>query len=281
MKLLRVGESGKETPAILDNENKIRDLSKIIDDFDPENLNFESLDKIKKLDIKSLDQLDYNQRIGSCVTNPANFLAIGLNYKAHAEETNSDAPKEPIVFNKSPHSLIGPNDKVIIPKLSNSLDHEVEIAIIIGRKAKYVNEKEAQNYIFGYCICNDISEREWQKNRGGQWVKGKSGDTFGPLGPYLVTKDEIKNPLDLNLSLDLNGNRRQTGNTSLMIFNFNFLVAHITQFITLMPGDIITTGTPAGVGMGMKPPKYLKDGDAMILKVDNLGDQKLKVIKEK
>ena len=281
MKLLRVGESGKETPAILDNENKIRDLSKIIDDFDPENLNFESLDKIKKLDIKSLDQLDYNQRIGSCVTNPANFLAIGLNYKAHAEETNSDAPKEPIVFNKSPHSLIGPNDKVIIPKLSNSLDHEVEIAIIIGRKAKYVNEKEAQNYIFGYCICNDISEREWQKNRGGQWVKGKSGDTFGPLGPYLVTKDEIKNPLDLNLSLDLNGNRRQTGNTSLMIFNFNFLIAHITQFITLMPGDIITTGTPAGVGMGMKPPEYLKDGDEMILKVDNLGEQKLKVIKEK
>ena len=281
MKLLRVGESGKETPAILDNENKIRDLSKIIDDFDPENLNFESLDKIKKLDIKSLDQLDYNQRIGSCVTNPANFLAIGLNYKAHAEETNSDAPKEPIVFNKSPHSLIGPNDKVIIPKLSNSLDHEVEIAIIIGRKAKYVNEEEAQNYIFGYCICNDISEREWQKNRGGQWVKGKSGDTFGPLGPYLVTKDEIKNPFDLNLSLDLNGNRRQTGNTSLMIFNFNFLIAHITQFITLMPGDIITTGTPAGVGMGMKPPEYLKDGDEMILKVDNLGEQKLKVIKEK
>ena len=281
MKLLRVGESGKETPAILDNENKIRDLSKIIEDFDPENLNFESLDKIKKLDIKSLDQLDYNQRIGSCVTNPANFLAIGLNYKAHAEETNSDAPKEPIVFNKSPHSLIGPNDKVIIPKLSNSLDHEVEIAIIIGRKAKYVNEKEAQNYIFGYCICNDISEREWQKNRGGQWVKGKSGDTFGPLGPYLVTKDEIKNPFDLNLSLDLNGNRRQTGNTSLMIFNFNFLIAHITQFITLMPGDIITTGTPAGVGMGMKPPEYLKDGDEMILKVDNLGEQKLKVIKEK
>ena len=281
MKLLRVGESGKETPAILDNENKIRDLSNIIDDFDPENLNFESLDKIKKLDIKSLDQLDYNQRIGSCVTNPANFLAIGLNYKAHAEETNSDAPKEPIVFNKSPHSLIGPNDKVIIPKLSNSLDHEVEIAIIIGRKAKYVNEKEAQNYIFGYSICNDISEREWQKNRGGQWVKGKSGDTFGPLGPYLVTKDEIKNPFDLNLSLDLNGNRRQTGNTSLMIFNFNFLIAHITQFITLMPGDIITTGTPAGVGMGMKPPEYLKDGDEMILKVDNLGEQKLKVIKEK
>ena len=280
MKLLRVGEPGKEIPAIIDNENKIRDLSKIIQDFDPNNLNVENLDRIKKTDINSLAKLDHNQRIGSCLTKPANFLAIGLNYKAHAEETNSDAPKEPIVFNKSPHSLIGPNDKVIIPKFSNSLDHEVEIAIIMGSKAKYVKEEEAQNFIFGYCICNDISEREWQKKRGGQWVKGKSGDTFGPLGPYLVTKDEIKNPSDLNLHLNLNGTRRQTGNTSLMIFNFNFLVSHISQFITLMPGDIITTGTPAGVGMGMNPPEYLKNGDEMILKVDNLGEQKLRVIKE-
>ena len=280
MKFLRVGEFGKETPAVLDNENKIRDLSKIIQDFNPKNLNFEILDKIKKTELESLPQLDNNQRIGACVTKPSNFLAIGLNYKAHAEETNSDAPKEPIVFNKSPNCLIGPNDDVIIPKSSNSLDHEVEIAIIIGRKAKYVKEEDAQNFIFGYCICNDISERDWQKKRGGQWVKGKSGDTFGPLGPYLVTKDEIDNPYNLNLSLDLNGKRRQTGNTSLMIFNFNFLISHISQFITLMPGDIITTGTPAGVGMGMSPPDYLKDGDQMILKVDNLGEQKLRVIKE-
>ena len=280
MKFLRVGEFGKETPAVLDNENKIRDLSKIIQDFNPQNLNFEILNKIKKTELKSLPQLDNNQRIGACVTKPSNFLAIGLNYKAHAEETNSDAPKEPIVFNKSPNCLIGPNDEVIIPKSSNSLDHEVEIAIIIGRKAKYVKEEDAQNFIFGYCICNDISEREWQKKRGGQWVKGKSGDTFGPLGPYLVTKDEIDNPYNLNLSLDLNGKRRQTGNTSLMIFNFNFLISHVTQFITLMPGDIITTGTPAGVGMGMSPPNYLKSGDVMILKVDNLGEQRLKVVKE-
>ena len=280
MKFLRVGEFGKEIPAVLDDENKIRDLSNIIKDLSPENLNFEILDKIKKTELKSLPQLDNNQRIGACVTKPSNFLAIGLNYKAHAEETNSDAPKEPIVFNKSPNCLIGPNDDVIIPKSSNSLDHEVEIAIIIGRKAKYVKEKDAQNFIFGYCICNDISEREWQKKRGGQWVKGKSGDTFGPLGPYLVTKDEIDNPYNLNLSLDLNGKRRQTGNTSLMIFNFNFLISHITQFITLMPGDIITTGTPAGVGMGMSPPNYLKSGDVMILKVDNLGEQRLKVVKE-
>ena len=280
MKFLRVGEFGKETPAVLDNENKIRDLSKIIQDFNPQNLNFEILNKIKKTELKSLPQLDNNQRIGACVTKPSNFLAIGLNYKAHAEETNSDAPKEPIVFNKSPNCLIGPNDEVIIPKSSNSLDHEVEIAIIIGRKAKYVKEEDAQNFIFGYCICNDISEREWQKKRGGQWVKGKSGDTFGPLGPYLVTKDEIDNPYNLNLSLDLNGKRRQTGNTSLMIFNFNFLISHVTQFITLMPGDIITTGTPAGVGMGMNPPNYLKSGDVMILKVDSLGEQRLKVVKE-
>ena len=281
MKLLRVGELGEEIPAIIDSENRIRDLSQAIEDFNPDFLNFETLEKIKKIDPKSLNLVEKNRRIGSCITKPANFFAIGLNYKAHAEETNSDAPKEPIVFNKSPNCIIGPNDNVIIPKLSNCLDHEVEIAIVIGRKACNVKEKEAQNFILGYCICNDISEREWQKKRGGQWVKGKSGDTFGPLGPYLVTSEEINNPFDLNLSLDLNGKRRQTGNTSLMIFNFNYLISHLSQFITLMPGDIITTGTPAGVGMGMSPPNYLKDGDEMILNVDCLGQQKLKVIKEK
>ena len=281
MKFLRVGERGNEIPAILDDKNNIRNLSNIFKDLTPENLNFENLDKIKNFDINSLPLLDQNQRIGSCVIKPANFFAIGLNYKAHAAETNSNTPKEPIVFNKSPNCIVGPNDDIVIPKFSKSLDHEVEIAIVIGKKAKYVKEEEAQDYIIGYCICNDISEREWQKDRGGQWVKGKSGDTFGPLGPYLVTKDEIRDPLNLNLTLDLNGKRRQTGNTSLMIFNFNFLISHISQFITLMPGDVITTGTPAGVGMGMTPPDYLKDGDEMILKVDNLGEQKLKVVKEK
>ena len=281
MKFLRVGERGNEIPAILDDKNNIRNLSNFFKDLTPENLNFENLDKIKNLDIKSLPLLDQNQRIGSCVFKPANFFAIGLNYKAHAAETNSNTPKEPIVFNKSPNCIVGPNDDIVIPKFSKSLDHEVEIAIVIGKKAKYVKEEEAQDYIIGYCICNDISEREWQKDRGGQWVKGKSGDTFGPLGPYLVTKDEISDPFNLNLTLDLNGKRRQTGNTSLMIFNFNFLISHISQFITLMPGDVITTGTPAGVGIGMTPPDYLKDGDEMILKVDNLGEQKLKVVKEK
>ena len=281
MKFLRVGERGKEIPAILDDKNNIRNLSNIFKDLTPENLNFENFDKIKNFDINSLPLLDQNQRIGSCVFKPANFFAIGLNYKAHAAETNSNTPKEPIVFNKSPNCIVGPNDDIVIPKFSKSLDHEVEIAIVIGKKAKYVKEEKAQDYIIGYCICNDISEREWQKDRGGQLVKGKSGDTFGPLGPYLVTKDEINDPSNLNLTLDLNGKRRQTGNTSLMIFNFNFLISHISQFITLMPGDVITTGTPAGVGMGMTPPNYLKDGDEMILKVDNLGEQKLKLVKEK
>ena len=281
MKLLRVGNFGEEIPAIIDKENKIRDLSKVVNDFNPESLNFEILDKIKKVDLNSLEIVESNKRIGSCVTKPANFFAIGLNYKAHADETNSDTPKEPIVFNKSPNCIVGPNDNIIIPKYSSSLDHEVEIAMVIGKKARYVKEADAQNFVLGYCICNDLSEREWQKHRGGQWVKGKSGDTFGPLGPYLVTKDEIKDLFNLNLYLDLNQKRRQTGNTSLMIFNFNFLIAHLSQFITLMPGDIITTGTPAGVGMGMSPPDYLKDGDEMILEVDSLGKQKLKVIKEK
>lgn len=281
MKLLRVGELGNEIPAILDDENQIRDLSKIVQDFNPENLTFETLEKIKETDLNSLELIDTSKRIGSCVTKPTNFFAIGLNYKAHAEETNSDAPKEPIVFNKSPNCIVGPNDDVVIPKFSNSLDHEVEIAIVIGGKARYVHEEEAQKFVLGYCICNDISERDWQKNRGGQWVKGKSGDTFGPLGPYLVTKDEIEDPFNLNLFLNLNGKRRQTGNTSLMIFNFNYLISHISQFITLMPGDIITTGTPAGVGMGMSPPDYLKEGDEMKLNVDVLGEQRLKVVKEK
>jgi 2,4-diketo-3-deoxy-L-fuconate hydrolase len=281
MKLLRVGNFGEEIPAIIDKENKIRDLSKVVNDFNPESLNFEILDKIKKVDLNSLEIVESNKRIGSCVTKPANFFAIGLNYKAHADETNSDTPKEPIVFNKSPNCIVGPNDNIIIPKYSSSLDHEVEIAMVIGKKARYIKEAEAQNFVLGYCICNDLSEREWQKHRGGQWVKGKSGDTFGPLGPYLVPKDEIKDLFNLNLYLDLNQKRRQTGNTSLMIFNFNFLIAHLSQFITLMPGDIITTGTPAGVGMGMSPPDYLKDGDEMILEVDSLGKQKLKVIKEK
>jgi 2-keto-4-pentenoate hydratase/2-oxohepta-3-ene-1,7-dioic acid hydratase in catechol pathway len=281
MKLLRVGEKNKEIPAILDKENNIRNLSNYIDDLNPNTLNQNVLNKINDLDLTTLPKIDSNIRIGPCINKPGNFFAIGLNYKEHAEETGAKTPDFPIVFNKSVHSIIGPNDDVIIPKNSNKLDHEVEIALVIGKKAKRVSEKDAQEYIFGYCICNDISEREWQKEKGGQWVKGKSGDTFGPLGPYLVTKDEIKNLSNLNLTLDLNGKRRQTGNTSLMIFNFNFLVSHLSSFMTLMPGDIITTGTPPGVGLGMNPPQFLQENDEMILKIDILGKQKSKIIKEK
>ena len=281
MKLLRVGEKNKEIPAILDKENNIRNLSNYIDDLNPNTLNQNVLNKINDLDLTTLPKIDSNIRIGPCINKPGNFFAIGLNYKEHAEETGAKTPDFPIVFNKSVHSIIGPNDDVIIPKNSNKLDHEVEIALVIGKKAKRVLEKDAQEYIFGYCICNDISEREWQKEKGGQWVKGKSGDTFGPLGPYLVTKDEIKNLSNLNLMLDLNGKRRQTGNTSLMIFNFNFLVCHLSSFMTLMPGDIITTGTPPGVGLGMNPPQFLQENDEMILKIDVLGEQKSKIVKEK
>ena len=280
MKLLRVGEFKNEIPAILDENDKIRNISSYLNDLNPQSLNFDTLDKIKKIDLETLPEIDSSIRIGSCISNPGNFFAIGLNYKAHAEETGAKPPDFPVVFNKSVHSIVGPNDNVIIPQNSKKLDHEVEIAMVIGKKAKRVLEKDAQDYIFGYCICNDVSEREWQKNKGGQWVKGKSGDTFGPLGPYLVTKDEFDDLNNINLSLDVNGNRHQTGNTSLMIFNFNFLIAHLSSYITLMPGDIITTGTPPGVGLGMNPPKFLKNGDEMLLKVDNLGQQRTKVISE-
>jgi len=281
MKLLRVGEVDQEIPAILDSDNKLRSLSSYIDDFNSRSLNFDIIEKIKNINLKALPEISSDIRIGSCVSRPGNFFAIGLNYKEHAEETGAKAPEYPVVFNKSVHSIVGPNDNIVIPKNSKKLDHEVEIAMVIGKKAKRVNENEAQDYVFGYCICNDVSERDWQKDKGGQWVKGKSGDTFGPLGPYLVTKDEIEDLNNLNLSLDVNGNRHQTGNTSLMIFNFNYLIAHLSSFITLMPGDIITTGTPPGVGLGMNPPKFLKDGDELILKVDCLGEQNSKVVSEK
>tara|TARA_B110000467_G_scaffold126587_1_gene119418 strand:- start:252 stop:1079 length:828 start_codon:yes stop_codon:yes gene_type:complete len=275
-----VGDVGKEIPAAIDKKGKFRNLSPHIKDLNPATINFETLDILKKIDLENLEEIDQNSRIGSCVTKPGNFFAIGLNYTEHARETGAEPPKDPVLFNKSVHCIVGPNDNVVIPKSSKKLDHEVEIAFVIGKKAKRVKEKDAQDYIFGYCICNDISERDWQKNMGGQWVKGKSGDTFGPLGPYLVTKEEIKNLENINLSLDVNGNRHQTGNTNQMIFDFNFLVAHISSFITLMPGDIVTTGTPPGVGLGMNPPVFLKDGDNMELSVDNLGTQTIKVVAE-
>ena len=280
MKLLRVGEFGKEKPAALDNDGKIRDLSQHITALNHSTLNFETLEKLQKLDLNTLPEVLSSTRIGSCIARPGKFLAIGLNYSDHAAETNAEIPKEPILFNKASNCMVGPNDNVILPKLSKKLDWEVEIAFVVGKDTKYISEKDAPNYILGYCMVNDISEREWQTERGGLWDKGKSGDTFGPLGPYLVTSDEIKDIQNLNLSLDVNGKRHQTGNTNQMIFNFNFLIAHITSFITLMPGDIVTTGTPPGVGLGMTPPVFLKDGDKMELSVDNLGTQTTKLIDE-
>jgi 2-keto-4-pentenoate hydratase/2-oxohepta-3-ene-1,7-dioic acid hydratase in catechol pathway len=280
MKLLRVGTKGKEKPAALDKNGKIRDISSHIEDLNSETLNFETIKKLENVNLQDLPEISNSERIGACIDKPGNFFAIGLNYIEHAKETGAEPPVNPVLFNKSVHSIVGPNDNVIIPNGAEKLDHEVEIAFVIGKKAKRILEKDAQDYIFGYCICNDISERDWQKNKGGQWVKGKSGDTFGPLGPYLVTKNEIKDLGNLNLFLNVNGQRHQTGNTNQMIFNFNFLVSHISSFITLMPGDIITTGTPPGVGLGMTPPVFLKKGDEMNLKVDSLGEQNSKVVTE-
>ena len=271
MKLLRVGQHNKERVAALDSNNIIRDLSSHIQDLNPSTLNESTLTKLPQINLSELKQIDANTRIGSCISNPVDFLAIGLNYKAHAEGTNSKLPTEPILFNKSSGCIQGPNDPILKPAAANKMDYEVEVAIVISKKGKNISENKAQDHVFGYCIVNDVSERSWQKERGGQWIKGKS--IAGPCGPYLVTKDEIKDINNLNLSLDVNGERRQNGNTKRMIFNFNFLISHISQFMTLYPGTIITTGTPAGTAMEMDVPKFLQPGDKLSLKVDQLGEQ--------
>ena len=278
MKLLRVGEKGKETVAALDKNKKLRDLSSKINDLNPETLNFKLLQTLKDAKLENFKEIDSNVRIGSCISRPVDFLAIGLNYKAHAEGTNSKLPTEPILFNKSSGCIQGPNDSIVKPKEANKMDYEVEVAVVIGKEAKYVSQDKAQDYVFGYCMVNDISERSWQKERGGQWIKGKS--IAGPTGPYLVTKDEIKDINNINLSLDVNGERRQTGNTERMIFNFDFLISHISQFMTLYPGTIITTGTPAGTAMEMSEPKFLQSGDKLSLKVDYLGEQHHEIVNE-
>ena len=280
MKLLRVGDKGKEKPAVLDKNNKIRDISSHIKDLNHEYLNFETLSKLNNLDLTKLPEITNSVRIGACVNKPGKFVAIGLNYSDHAKETGSKTPSEPIVFMKATSSISGPNDDIIMPKNSKKFDWEVELAFVVGKETKNISEKEAPNHILGYCIVNDISEREWQIEKMGQWVKGKSHDTYGPIGPYLVTTDEIANINNLNLSLDVNGKRMQTGNTNKMIFNVNFIVSYLSNYMSLQPGDIITTGTPSGVGMGMKPQVFLKAGDELKLSIDNLGEQNSKVILE-
>ena len=271
MKLLRVGPYGQEKVAALDSANNIRDLSTHIEDLNPTTLNESNFKKLSQIDLSKLEEIDAETRIGSCISSPVDFLAIGLNYKAHAEGTNSKLPTEPILFNKSSGCIQGPNDPILRPVAANKMDYEAEVAMVIGEEGKNISEDKAQDYVFGYCIVNDVSERSWQKERGGQWIKGKS--IAGPCGPYLVTKDEIKDINNLNLSLDVNGERRQTGNTKRMIFNFNFLISHISQFMTLYPGTVITTGTPAGTAMEMNVQKFLQPGDKLSLKVDQLGEQ--------
>ena len=278
MKLLRLGEKGKEKPAIIDSNGKIRDISSHVSDLNPHNLNFETISKIQSVDTSRLPEISSDQRIGSCITSPGKFVAIGLNYSDHAAEVGADIPKEPIMFMKATSSMCGPNDDVEIVSGSKKLDWEVELGIVIGKEAKHISEDQSQDHILGYCLVNDVSEREWQIEKMGQWVKGKSHDTYGPTGPYLVTKDEIKDINNLKMMLDVNGERMQTGNTSTMIFNVDIIVSYVSKFMSLQPGDIITTGTPPGVGMGRKPQVFLKAGDQMKLSIENLGEQNSKVV---
>jgi len=278
MKLLRVGNKGTEKPAVLDKKGKIRDISSHIKDLNPDYLNFENILKLKNIDLEKLPELPNSDRVGSCIVNPGKFVAIGLNYSDHAAETGAKVPSEPIVFMKATSSINGPNDDIEISSNSKKMDWEVELGIVIGRDTKNISEKDAPNHILGYCLINDISEREWQIEKMGQWVKGKSHDTFGPIGPYLVTKDEISDINNLNMSLEVNGKRMQTGNTGTMIFNVFFIVSYLSKYMSLQPGDVITTGTPPGVGMGKKPQVFLKAGDKMRLSIEHLGEQNSKVV---
>ena len=276
MKTLRYREGNSVKPGILDKEGKIRDVSSIVDDWDNTTVTVEKLHSVQSVDLLSLPVVDNNVSIAPCVCKKSigKFICIGLNYSDHAEETGMEVPPEPIMFMKATSAVIGPNDNVIIPKNSFKSDWEVELGVIIGKEAKYISEDQSQDHIAGYCVVNDLSERAFQIERSGQWVKGKSCDTFGPIGPYLVTKDEVADPQNLKMWLDVNGKRMQDGTTSTMVYGVNFLVSYLSQFMSLQPGDIISTGTPPGVGMGMKPQVFLKPGDVMRLGIEGLGEQK-------
>ena len=277
MKLLRVGQQGQEKVAVIDSENKIRDLSSHIDDLNPDTINFKTLERLKKINIETLPEIPNNTRIGPCVNRPSNILCIGLNYSLHAEQTGSKLPDNPIVFNKSPDCLQGPNDPIKKNSSQEKLDYEVELALVIGKEAKNVSEDKALDYVFGYFILNDISDRHVQKVIGnGHWTLGKSWSA--PAGGLLVTKEHIEDINNINLSLSVNGEPRQNGNTKNMIFRVSFLIAHISKYLTLKPGTVISTGTPAGTGMEQKPQKFLQIGDELHLKVDHLGEQSYKII---
>jgi 2,4-didehydro-3-deoxy-L-rhamnonate hydrolase len=278
VKLVRYGAKGKEKPGLVDPDGKIRDLSGVVPDIAGEALTKKGLAKIAKANWQKLPLVKGKPRLGPCVGNVGNFIAVGLNYADHAAETGAAIPTEPILFNKARSCIVGPDDDVMLPKKSVKTDWEIELAIVIGERARYVSKKDALSVVAGFCICNDVSEREYQIERGGQWMKGKGCETFGPLGPWLVTTDEIKDVQKLGMWLDVNGERMQTGSTKTMIFDVKTVVSYISEFMLLEPGDVITTGTPPGVGLGMKPPKFLRAGDVMTLGIDGLGTQKQKVI---
>ncbi len=281
MKLLRYGPKGKEKPGLLDQDGNIRDLSGLIDDVTGETISPKGLAKLAKLKPEKLKLVRGTPRIGACIANPQKFIAIGLNYSDHAAESGLAVPPEPVVFTKQVSCLSGPNDDVTLPPKSKKSDWEVELGVIIGTRAKNIAKRDALSHVAGYCTINDLSEREFQAERSGQWTKGKSYDTFGPVGPWLVTADEVKDPQKLHLWLELNGKRVQDGSTSTMVYGVAFVVSYLSQFFTLMPGDIITTGTPPGVGMGMKPQRFLKPGDKMRIGIDGLGEQNQVVVRDK
>ena len=281
MKLCRIGNVGEEKPAIIDEENNFRDLSSLIKDFDPDTLNFSTIDKIQKSDISNLPKLESNSRIGACVSKPSKFIGIGLNFKDHAEEQNLPIPKEPIIFSKFTSCVTGPNDPIIVPKNSNHTDWEVELGFVIGKKAINVSIDDAMDHVLGFFLVNDVSERHFQKNKGLTWDKGKGFDTFGPIGPYIITKDELPDYQKLNMFLDVDGKRMQTGNTEQMIFDIKTLVSYMSSCMSLHPGAICCTGTPPGVGENTSPPHFLKGGEEVILGIDKLGEQKHSVVSYK
>jgi 2-keto-4-pentenoate hydratase/2-oxohepta-3-ene-1,7-dioic acid hydratase in catechol pathway len=274
MKLLRYGEEGSEKPGLLDAEGMIRDLSAHVADLGGKGLEPASLAALSKLDIKTLPVVSGNPRLGACVANVGKFICIGLNYSDHAAETGAQVPSEPIIFMKANSAIVGPDDDVLIPRGSEKTDWEVELGVVIGKTAKYVTEADALDYVAGYCVSHDVSERAFQTERKGQWTKGKSCDTFGPIGPWLVTKDEVADPQNLKMWLKVNGQTMQNGSTKTMVFGVANLVSYLSQFMSLHPGDVISTGTPPGVGMGMKPPRYLNAGDVVELGIEGLGSQK-------
>jgi len=279
MKLVRYGPPGREKPGMIDADGVLRDLSRKIDDINGEALAPASLSSLRKLDVRRLPAVKGRPRLGPCVATPSKFVAIGLNFSDHAKETGAPIPEHPVVFFKSPTCIVGANDNIMQPLESTQLDWEVELGVVIGRTARYVAVKDALRYVAGYCVINDVSEREFQlKRSASQWSKGKGCDTFGPLGPYLVTSDEVKDPQNLDMWLDVNGERRQTGNTRTMIFNVAQVVADVSRYMTLLPGDVITTGTPPGVALGMKPPVWLKPGDVVTLGIQGLGEQRQRVV---